>query len=301
MPEMGLSPDAVSYNIVISGFCRIREPGKAYELKMEMDEKRILRMEEVVYESLMQGLSDEDAYSSLMNDYLAQGDMEKAYILDREIAHDGYLSESVTESVFINGLSKKARTREAKEILLSMISNSCLSKTTHTTYDALIENCSNNEFKSLVELVKGFRMRGLVSEAARAHDTMLHGNHKPDGGVYNFLIVEHCRCKNVDKAYNMYTRMVHYGFVPHMFSVLALIKALHRARRYNEMTWVIRNTLMSCNLYDSELLKVLNEIDVYTCQIEALLDVLAEIAMDGLLLNGGNCSYASAMIDPGFK
>ncbi|XP_057424697.1 pentatricopeptide repeat-containing protein At5g39710-like [Lotus japonicus] len=290
MPEMGLSPDTVSYRQVISGLCKIREPVKAYELKLEMDKKRsCLSLNEDTYETLMEQLSDEDTYSSLINDYLAQGDLEKAYQLDYVMGHDGYLSDNVTLSVLLNGLNKIARTTEAKWYLLWTVFFRCFGMPAYIIYDTLIENCSNNEFKRLV----GPAITFSVKVAIKAHHTMLHGNYKPDGTVYNLLIFDHSRSLEVHKAYNMYMEMVHYGFVPHMFSVLALIKALHYDGRYNEMSWVIHNTLRSCNLSDSELLKVLNEIDFSKPEMTALLDVLSEIAMDGLLLDGGKCSFAS--------
>ncbi|XP_057452870.1 pentatricopeptide repeat-containing protein At5g39710-like [Lotus japonicus] len=241
----------------------------------------------------MKGLSDEITYTSLINAYCAEGEVYKAITLKDEMTHNGSLRDDVPYSVFINGLDKKARTREAKEILLRMFYDLGMHLPTFT-YDTLIENCSNNEFKSVVELVKGLWMRGLENEAASVLNTVLQWNHKPDGAVYNLLIVEHCRCGNVDKAYTMYMEMVHYGFASHMFSVLALINALLYVRRYNEIRKVIQNVLRSCDLNDSELHKALDEIDISQGFKDALLDVLAEIAMDGLLLNGGKCSYAPA-------
>ncbi|XP_057453759.1 pentatricopeptide repeat-containing protein At5g39710-like [Lotus japonicus] len=300
MPEMGLSPNAVSYSTVISGFCQIGELGKAYELKIETEDKAIWWLDEDTYDSLMDSLSYEDTYSSVMNDYLAEGNMQRALQLDHDMSRDGYLSSYVAYSVLINGLHKKARTREAKRDLLYIASDGFLSMPSYTVYDILLENCSNSEFKSLVELVKDYSMRDLSDDAATAHTTMLHlknktdGENKTDGGMYNLLIFEHCRSHNVHKAYNMYMEMVHYGHAPHMFSVLALISALDDDRMYNEMSWVINNTLRSCNLSDSEQLKVLSEINVTKSEIYALLDVLAEMAMDSLLLDGGKCSYAPA-------
>ncbi|XP_057430238.1 pentatricopeptide repeat-containing protein At5g39710-like [Lotus japonicus] len=297
MPEMGLSPDAVSYNTVLFGFCQIRELKKAYELKVEMDEK-IIWLDEYTYESLMEGLSDEVTYSSLLNDYFAQGNMQKVFKLEREMTRNGYLPDSVTLGVFINGLNKKATTSIAKGILLRMISSQCLTMPSYIIYDTLIENCSYVEFKSAVGLVKDFSTRGLVNEAAIAHERMHNMSVKPDGAVYNLLIFDHCRRGNVNKAYEMYKEMVHYGFFPHMFSVLSLIHALYYDRKNSEMGWVIRNTLRSCNLNDSELHQVLNEIEVKKCKIDALLNALAKIAVDGMLLDRGKCSYASDRFTP---
>ncbi|XP_057450568.1 pentatricopeptide repeat-containing protein At5g39710-like [Lotus japonicus] len=286
MAEMGLPPDAVSYSTVISWFHRNRELGKAYELKVEMDEKDIWWLDENTRESLMKDLSDVDTYTSVMNDYFAEGKLEMVYKLHNELSESDFLSYSVKYSVLINGLHKKATTRDAKKLLLETIDLACLIIPTYIVHDILIENCSNNDFRSVVGLIKGFLTRDLVYEAARAHDTMLEGNYKLEGAVYNVLIYDHCRSGNVCKAYDMYKEMVHYGFASHMFSVLALIKALYYDGSYHEMSWVIQNTLRSCNLNDSELIEVLNEIDVRKREIDALLDVLAEVAIDGLLLDG---------------
>ncbi|XP_057453148.1 pentatricopeptide repeat-containing protein At5g39710-like [Lotus japonicus] len=310
MLREGVEPMAYAYvNLMdpyfIPGFYRIGELRKAYDLKLEMDEMlqsgdlAIQPLSGTAYWSLMGtegGLLDEANYTSVINAYCADGEVVKARTLLNEVCHFIGVRESVIYDVLISGLDKKARTREAKKMLLSLIYHLCTTSWPTLTFDTLIENCSNNEFMSLVELVKGFRIRDLENEAASVLNTMLQGNYKPDGAVYNFLIVEHCRCKNVDKAYDMYMEMVQCGFAPHMFSVLALIKTLYYGRRYNEMSWVIENTLRSCNLNDSELHKLLNEIGVRKGEFkeDALFNVLAEIAMDGLLLNGGKCSYAPA-------
>ncbi|XP_057453146.1 pentatricopeptide repeat-containing protein At5g39710-like [Lotus japonicus] len=236
------------------------------------------------------GLLNEVNYTSVINAYCADGELVKADKLLDELTNFGDVQEPVIYGVFINGLDKKARTREAKEMLLSLVYHNCRDPWSTLIFVTLIENCTNNEFMSLVELVKGFQKRDLVNEAASVLNTMLQGNYKPDGAVYNLLIVEHCSLRNVDKAYNMYMEMVHYGFAPHMFSVLALIKTLYYDERFNEMSWVIENTLRSCNLNDSELHQVLNEIGVRKgkFKVDALLNVLAEMAMDG------KCSYAPA-------
>ncbi|XP_057449933.1 pentatricopeptide repeat-containing protein At5g39710-like [Lotus japonicus] len=306
MAEMDLSPDAVSYNIVISGFCKLKELGKAYGLKVEQDERPyIWGCCDRLSSSLMESLSDEVTYTSVINDYCAEGEVCKALILTDEMSkmsryEGGHLRTSFLDYVLMNGLDKKARTSAAKKSLLGLFYGWC-TRPPAFIYDTLIENCSNNEFKSMIELAKSFWMRGLKNEAASVFNTVLQWNYKPDGAVYNLFIVEHSTRLNVDKAYNMYMEMVHYGFASHMFSVLALIPALFRVERHNEIRTVIENVLRSCNLNDSELHKALGETgdDIMKGKIEiedALLNVLAKIAMDdGLLLNGGKCSYAPAI------
>ncbi|XP_057444149.1 pentatricopeptide repeat-containing protein At5g39710-like [Lotus japonicus] len=291
MVEMSLSPDTVSYSLVISGFCRIWEMKKAYDMKDDMyDQEGISELDEITYSSLMEGLSDEVAYTSLVNAYLDEGDYFKVAQLNDELANYDYtyLPNIVSFSVYFNGLGRKAWTRETNACLLRHI-YSCSTVPIDSIYDTLIENCSNNEFDSLVELVEGFCRRGLEN----AYDTMLQWNYKPDGAFYNLFILEHCNCDNVHKAYNMYMEMVHYGFASHMLYVLTLIKSLSREQMDNEVSWVIQNTLRSCDLNDSELHNALMEIDIKGNEVGTLINVLAEKAIDGLLLNGGKCLIGS--------
>ncbi|KAJ1393707.1 Tetratricopeptide-like helical domain superfamily [Sesbania bispinosa] len=313
MVERGLSPDVVSYSTVIAGFCRNGEVGKAFEMKVEMVEKGILP-DAVMYSSLIQGICqqrklseafdllremldrglspDEVTYTSLMNAYCVEGELSKAFHLHDEMIEKGFLPDLVTYSVLINGLNKKARTKEAKKLLLKLFFDESVPN--DVTYDTLIENCSNNEFKSVIGLVKGFCMKGLMNEADRVFKTMLQRNYKPDGAVYNLIIHGHCRCGNVHKAYNMYIEMVNQGFVPHMVTVIALIKTLSREGMNDELSWIIQNILSSCRLNDAELPKALIEINFKEGNMDAVLNVLTEMAKDGLLPDGGKYSYAPA-------
>ncbi|MCH80353.1 pentatricopeptide repeat-containing protein [Trifolium medium] len=112
-----------------------------------------------------------------------------------------------------------------------------------------------------------------------------------DGIVYNLSIIEHCKRNNVDKAYNIYKEMVNSGFACHMFTVFALVTTLEKEKMVNVLRWVIENILRSCNLNDSEIGKFRNEFNPEEPDSEALFDVLAEKAKDGLFLK---CSYAPA-------
>ncbi|KAI9072565.1 hypothetical protein K1719_045452 [Acacia pycnantha] len=159
------------------------------------------------------------------------------------------------------------------------------------TYNTLIENCSNIEFKSVASHVKGFCMKGLMNEADQVFERMLEKNHKPNEAVYNVIIHGHCKCGTVQKAYNLYQEMVHSGFNPHTVTVVALVKALNGKGMVNEMSRVIQNTLRSCRLTDAELAKVLVEINYKEGNMDAVLNVLTEMARDGLLPNGGNYSH----------
>ncbi|KAK7407729.1 hypothetical protein VNO78_09766 [Psophocarpus tetragonolobus] len=313
MLERGLSPDVVSYSTVIAGFCRERELVKAFQMKEEMVEKGVLP-DAVTYSSLIQGLClqhklveafdlfqemvlrglppDEFTYTSLINAYCIQGELSKAIRLHDEMMHKGFLPDDVTYSVLINGLNKKARTKEAKRLLLKLFYEESVPN--DVTYNTLIQNCCNNEFKTVVGLVKGFCMKGLMNEADRVFKTMLRRSHKPNATIYNLLIHGHCRSGNVRKAYDLYLELERGGFVSHTVTVIALTKALAREGMNDELSRVLQNVLRSSKLNEAEGAKVLVDINFKDGNMDAVLNVLTEMAKDGLLPDSGMHSYAPA-------
>jgi pentatricopeptide repeat protein len=321
----GFSPSFVTMNDVLRGLIRIEDMRNAFEMHEKMIEHTgigWLWIDDDTLFSLLQGLADEFTYTSLMNAYLDEGKWDYAEelyaemeglekLLDRnEITHFCSLPQSVIYSVFINGLdNNKARTTEIKKDLLmfNYFANLSLNMPILEYHLTLAKNCSHDEFKSLVELVEGICDRGL--ENAYDYDTILKSDYnKPDGIddgiVYNLFVIAHCQRNHIDEAYNMYKEMVHYGFACHMFTVFALVELYRYPYRYpykqstknsedmvNELLWVIQNVLRSCNLNDSEIVNYLNEFNPKERISEALFDVLAEKAKDGLFLK---CSYAPA-------
>ncbi|KAJ4716362.1 Pentatricopeptide repeat-containing protein [Melia azedarach] len=310
MVKKGLTPDVVSYSTVISGFCRNQELDKAFDTKRKMVENGV-SPDTVTYSSLIQGLCDqrriteacelfqemlssglppdEVTYTTLINAYCTEGDIHKALHLHDEMIQNGFLPDVVTYSVLINGLNKQARTREAKRLLLKLFYEE--SVPSDLIYNTLIENCTSVEFKSVVALLKGFCMKGLMNEADRVFESMLQRNHKPNEAVYDVIIHGHSKAGHVQKAYDLYKEMVRSGFVPHSVTIIALVKALLIAGMNGELSQVIENTLKSCRLTDAELSKVLVEINHKEGNIDGVLNVLTEMAKDGLLPNGGRSTY----------
>ncbi|XP_057449192.1 pentatricopeptide repeat-containing protein At5g39710-like isoform X2 [Lotus japonicus] len=150
MPEMGLSPDAVSYATVISGFCRIRKPMKAYELKLEMVDKGILpkfgtysqlidymyqhgRLSEafdLFREMLRAGVWRHSPdkyyyltgnYSKLMHAYCDKGEISKAFLVHDEMIHNGIFPDAHKYSKLIQKLCLYRRLSEALYFFREML------------------------------------------------------------------------------------------------------------------------------------------------------------------------------------
>ncbi|KDP38225.1 hypothetical protein JCGZ_04868 [Jatropha curcas] len=305
MVDKGLSPDVVSYSTIISGFSRNLELDRAFQMKVEMVDKGVFP-DAITYSSLIQGLCeqrrlteacdlfqemltmslppDEFTYTILIDAYCKE-DLNTALRLHDEMIRKGFLPDAVTYNVLINGLKKQARAKEAKRLLLKLFYDESIPS--DVTYNTLIESCCNIEFKSGVALMKGFCMKGLMDEADRVFDSMIERNHKPNEAAYNVIIHGHCRGGNVQKAYNLYNKMVHFGFVPHTVTIIALVKALFSEGMNEELNQVIVNILRSCKLTDAEHAQLLIEINHKEGNMDVVLDVLTEMAKDGLIPNSG--------------
>ncbi|XP_071691757.1 pentatricopeptide repeat-containing protein At5g39710 [Rutidosis leptorrhynchoides] len=308
----GLVPDVVSYSTIITGFCRNQDLDKAFEMKRQMVKNGVLP-DAVTYSSLIKGLCDqrklteacdvfqemlriglppdECTYTALINAYCVEGDTKNALDLHDEMLNKGLLPDVVTYNVLINGLSKQARTREAKQILFKLYYDNAVPD--DVTYNTLIDNCGNMELKSVVALIKGFCMKGLMNEADKVFDKMLEKQQTmPSESVYNVMIHGHCKGGNLRKSFDLYKKMVNHGFIPHSATIIALVKELIKGEMHVESSEVIENVLRSCKLSDGEVAKALVEINHKQGNMDAVFKILAEMAKDGLLPNSGRTAYA---------
>jgi pentatricopeptide repeat protein len=150
-------------------------------------------------------------------------------------------------------------------------------------YDALMHCCRKAEFKSVLALLKGFCMKGLMDEADKVHQSMLDRNWKLDGSVYSVLIHGHCRGGNVMKALSLHKQMLQCGFAANSTSTISLIRGLLEKGMIVKAEQVTQQLLSCCSLADSEASKALINIKLKEGNVDAVIDVLHDMARDGLL------------------
>ncbi|KAK6121399.1 hypothetical protein DH2020_044863 [Rehmannia glutinosa] len=247
MISRGLSPSIITYNALINGHCVSGLCGQ----------RKLIEACELFKEMWRLGLQpDKCTYTSLINAYCAEDDIESAIRLHNEMINKGFFPDVVTYSVLINGLNKQTRSKEAKRLLFKLYYEQLVPH--DVTYDLLIESCSNNEFRSVLALIKGFCMKGLMNEADRVFQAMLQTNHKPSEAVYNVLI--------------------------HV-TVIALAKELHKMGLTEDLSQILQDTLRSCKIIDGDLAKDLVEVNYKEGNMDAVFNILNEMAKDGLLPN----------------
>lgn len=306
MEAKGVKPDVVTYSTILSGYCKIGDTDSAFELNRKMVKKGVVP-DAITYSSLIRGLCeekrlsdacelfekmlqlglqpDEFTYTILIDGHCKEGDVEKALSLHDEMIKKGVLPDVVTYSVLIDGLSKSARTKEAQRLLFKLYYEDPVPD--NIKYEALMRCCRKAEFKSVVALLKGFSMKGLMNEADKVYQSMLDRDWKLDGSVYGVLIHGHCRGGNVLKALNFHKKMLQCGFPPNSTSTISLVRGLFEEGMTVEADTVIQELLNCCSLADAETSKALIDLNRKEGNVDAVVDVLRGMTRDGLLPSSG--------------
>ncbi|KAG1366499.1 putative pentatricopeptide repeat-containing protein [Cocos nucifera] len=236
-----------------------------------------------------------------------KGEFEMAFQLNQEMVAKGVLPDAITYSSLFRGLCEVRRLDNAHELFERMLSLGLHPvEFTYTTlihghcqegdikkalllHDEMIKKgiLPDGEFKSVVSLLKGFCMKGLMNEADKVFELILERKWKPNEVVYSVLIHGHCRGGNVQKALDLYKKMILAGFAPNPTSTISLINGLSEEGMDEEMNHVIQTLLGGCPLINAETSKVLVEVNRKDGNMEAVFNTLTEMAKDGLLPNGG--------------
>ncbi|KAB2634418.1 pentatricopeptide repeat-containing protein [Pyrus ussuriensis x Pyrus communis] len=297
MQRNGLSPNVVTYTALINAMCKAKNLKRAMEF---FDQMRIrgLRPNERTYTTLIDGFSqqgflneaygaigviqdmigkgllpDAVSYSTIITGYCRHQELESAFRMKQEMVEKGVSPDAVTYSSLIQGVCQQRRLVEACDLFQEMLSMGM--RPDEFTYTTLINAYC-----------------GLMKEADQVFETMIKRKYKPNEAVYDVIIHGHCRGGSVQKAYNLYKEMLHFGFIPHTVTVIALIKELFTEGMNKELNQVIGNMLRSSQVSDAELAKLLVEVNHKEGNMDAVFNVLSEMAKDGLLPNSGVAACA---------
>jgi leucine-rich PPR motif-containing protein len=152
MPELGCTPDVVSYNTLLKGFCNEKRAQEALELlrMMANDQSRSCPPDVV-------------AYSTVINGFFREGQVDKAYNLFLEMMDRGIPPDVVTYNTVINGLCKAQVVDRAEGVFQQMIDKGV--KPDNETYNCLIHGyLSIGQWKEVVRLLKEMSARGLYPD-----------------------------------------------------------------------------------------------------------------------------------------
>lgn len=199
---MGLSPDVVTYGILIKGLCDGKRVGEAADLLVRMREDGVLT-NSVIYNTVIDG-------------YCKEGDMEKAMETCAQMSDEGVDPNLITFSSLIDGHCKKGEMETAMGIYSEMVAKGF--EPDVVTYTTLIDGYSRN---------------GDPDKLLSLEREMLEKDVRPNVVTNTCLINGLCREGRMHDAINLYVEKINSSdFKPNSKTYMALIYAMYRAGQY---------------------------------------------------------------------
>uniref|UniRef100_A0A1J3K6P4 Pentatricopeptide repeat-containing protein n=1 Tax=Noccaea caerulescens TaxID=107243 RepID=A0A1J3K6P4_NOCCA len=230
-----ISPDPVTFNVMINGFCRAGEVERA-KMIVEFMKKNGCNPNVYNYSALMNGFCKEGktreakevfkevketglkldtvGYTTLMNCFCRNGQVDEAMELLGEMKASGCRADALTYNVILRGLSSEGRVEEALEMLSQWGCEGVhLNKGSYRIIlNALIKNG---------ELEKAVKFLSLMSKKGVW----------PHHATWNELVVRLCGSGNAEIGVRVLTGFMGIGFKPEPESWGAVVESICKERK----------------------------------------------------------------------
>ncbi|KAM2263885.1 hypothetical protein ACFXTI_040121 [Malus domestica] len=195
MSEDCVTPNSVTYNCIINGFCKIGGLSVAEEIRGEMTEAGVeanLRTyggdTEVAFSLLSDMIDshicpDQFTYSILIKGLSRSGLVTEAVRFHNHILEKNLVEDVFSHNILIDYMCKSNNLRAAKQLMGSMFVRGLLPDT--VTYGTLID---------------GHCKEGSIGSAVQIYEKLIEGKKKPNLVIYNSVINGLCKEASVDIA-----------------------------------------------------------------------------------------------------
>ncbi|XP_047972963.1 pentatricopeptide repeat-containing protein At4g20090 isoform X1 [Salvia hispanica] len=198
-----ISPNGLTFNLVIKSLCRLGLVGRAVDMFREMPAFHC-KPDTYTYCTLMDGLCKEDR-------------IDDAVALLDEMQIEGCDPTPPTFNVLINGLCKKGDLARAAKLVDNMFLKGCVPN--EVTYNTLIH---------------GLCLRGKLDKAVSLLSRMLSNKLKPNDITYGTIINGLVKKGPATDALNMLLGMEERGYAPNEYAYSAIISGLFREGKSDE-------------------------------------------------------------------
>ncbi|KAB1216744.1 hypothetical protein CJ030_MR4G003868 [Morella rubra] len=210
MVSRGLSPNVVTYGVLINGCSSQGDISKARKLFDEMVGKGI-EATVVVYTSLICGLCRES-------------EMDEAERVLKLMRESGVLPNLYTYNIIMDGYCKMANVKRSLNLYQNVLDDNLWPNV--VTFGILIDSlCKLGELMTARNFFVHMAKFGVV----------------PNIFVYNCLIDGHCKAGNLSEAMNLQSEMEQCGILPDHYTYSILIKGLCGLRRVVEADELFNN------------------------------------------------------------
>ncbi|OAY81999.1 Pentatricopeptide repeat-containing protein, mitochondrial [Ananas comosus] len=177
--QLGLRPNAVSYNAILKGCCSCASHGA------------MARAREVLDEMARRGVRPSAAtYNTLIGCAIRSKQLDAAVRLKEEMGRKGVSPNAVTYAILMRGLCSEGRFEAAKKMMFDMEYQGCAASAVN--YGVLMSDRGRRgDVAGMTELLREMRRRGM----------------KPDAVTYSILINYMCAKGRVGDAYKVFVEM----------------------------------------------------------------------------------------------
>ncbi|KAG2330494.1 hypothetical protein Bca52824_001674 [Brassica carinata] len=183
LKSRGISLSVVTYNILVSGFCKKGDTSGAAKIVKEMEERGIK--------------PSEVTYTILIDTFARSDNMEKAIQLRTSMENLGLVPDVHTYSVLIHGFCIKGQMNEASMLFRSMVEKKL--EPNEVIYNTMI---------------LGYCKEGSSYRALRLLREMGDKNLAPNVASYSYLIEALCKEKKLKEAEDLVEKMIDSGMDP---------------------------------------------------------------------------------------
>ncbi|CAH8390971.1 unnamed protein product [Eruca vesicaria subsp. sativa] len=228
--------DAVTYNILINGYCQHGDAKKAFALHDEMItdgieptqftytsliyvlcRRRRMREADELFENVVVGKRmkpDRVMYNALMDGHCSTGNMDRAFSLLKEMDKMRIDPDDVTYNCLMRGLCGEGKFEEAREIMGEMKRRGI--KPDHISYNTLIS---------------GYSKKGDTKQAFMVRDEMLSLGFNPTLLTYNALLKGLSKNQDGRLAEELLLEMKSEGITPNDSSYCSVLEAMYNAEK----------------------------------------------------------------------
>lgn len=269
-----IPPNSRTYNVLVHGWCRIRQMDKAINTIDEM-KKHGFSPDSVTYTSLIESYSRERdfrrveatleemkknglhpsvvTYSVIMTGLSKAKETDKALEVYEEMKQNNCSPDAAFYSVFINALSQAGRLKDSDAVFEDMSKQGVCPDV--ATYNTLIQIAAKNlqEEKALnllrkmeenecrpdlttyAPLLKMCCILNRMKVLSFLLSHMFRNDVSVDLGTYSLMVNRLCKNGRLDRACSLFEEMVLKGFVPMDCTLNILIQGLQRKGMLEEM------------------------------------------------------------------
>ncbi|KAI3525400.1 hypothetical protein L1887_04165 [Cichorium endivia] len=268
MIRIGVSPNVFTYNILIRGFCGVRELEKGLVFFNEMQKNGCLP-NVVTYNTLIDAncklrrlddafklfktMSSKDlepnliSYNVILNGLAREGRMKETDEVLEEMKHKRIIPDEVTYNTLVNGYCKEGNFHQALVLhnemtrnglspnvitYTSLINSMCKARNLHKAMDLLEQMRVRKLFpnaRTYTTLIDGFSQQGFMDEAYKLLNDMKKNGFSPSIVTYNTLINGHVVDGKMEDALRILNHMSKTGLItPDVVSYSTIITGFCR-------------------------------------------------------------------------